>query len=105
MRSMRVRGRSQALASAPADRLSGIRNSSRRTSPGCMGASFLAIFVIPICGHSKLMIVGDLYVFRSFIGPDEAHSELIVDRNSMLSVRMAGEGFGSIFVGCGGVLR
>src|ERR1022692_804442 len=84
MRSMRVRGRSQALASAPADRLSGNRNSSRRTSPGCMGASFLAIFVIPMCGHSKLVVVDDLNVFRSFLGPDEAHPELIIDPDRML---------------------
>src|SRR5215468_2942870 len=43
MRSTRVRGTSIFLASAPADSLSGTRNSSRRTSPGCMGASFLII--------------------------------------------------------------
>src|ERR1019366_452378 len=86
MRSMRVRGRPHALASAPADRLSGRRNSSRRTSPGCMGASFLAIFVIPICDHSKLVVIGDLYVFRPFLGPNETHAELIVDPDRMLSI-------------------
>jgi hypothetical protein len=43
MCSMRVRGTSIFLASAPADSLSDTRNSSRGTSPGCMGASFLVI--------------------------------------------------------------
>jgi hypothetical protein len=51
-----------------------------------MGASFLAIFVIPMYGHSKLVVVDDLYVFRSFLGPDEAHPELIVDSDRMLSL-------------------
>jgi mRNA interferase HigB len=36
-------GTHHALASTPADMLSGTRNSSRRTSPGCMGLSFLII--------------------------------------------------------------
>ena len=36
--------------------------------------------------QSKLVVVGDLYVFRSFLGPDEAHPELIVDPDRMLSI-------------------
>jgi hypothetical protein len=51
-----------------------------------MGASILAIFVIPICDHSKLVAIGDLYVFRPFLGPNEAHAELIVDPDRMLSI-------------------
>src|SRR5215510_11342016 len=43
IRSTRVRGTPILLASAPADNLSGTRNSSRRTSLGCMGESFLVI--------------------------------------------------------------
>ena len=46
---------------------------------GAWERAFLAIFVIPTCGHSKLVVVGDLYVFRPFLGPGEAHAELIVD--------------------------
>src|ERR1700730_7408410 len=93
MRSMRVRGRSQALASAPADKLSGRRNSSRRTSPGCKAASFLAILVIPICSHAKLVVVGDLHVFRACLGPDEAHPKLIGDPDRMLSITIPAQGF------------
>src|ERR1039458_8564473 len=44
------------------------------------------MFVIPICDHSKLVVVGDLYVFRSFLGPNEAHAELIVDPDRMFSI-------------------
>ena len=52
IRSMRVRGTPQAFAKAPGDISSGSRNSSRRTSPGCIGASFLAIINFPIhCDH------------------------------------------------------
>jgi len=40
---MLVRGAPHSLASAPADKTSSTRNSSRRTSPGCIGASCLAI--------------------------------------------------------------
>jgi hypothetical protein len=43
IRSIRVRGKPQTLARAPADILNGTRNSSRRISPGCMGFSFLVI--------------------------------------------------------------
>src|ERR1700675_1847176 len=43
IRSIRVRGKPQPLARVPADIFSGTRNSSRRTSPGCIGLSFLAI--------------------------------------------------------------
>src|SRR6266849_6220990 len=45
IRSIRVRGKPQTLARAPADIFSGTRNSSRRTSPGCMGLSFLPIAI------------------------------------------------------------
>jgi hypothetical protein len=54
-----------------------------------MGASFLAIFVIPMGGYSRLVVVDDLYVFRSFISPDEAHPKLIVDPDRMLSIAIA----------------
>jgi hypothetical protein len=54
-----------------------------------MGASFLAIVVIPICGHSKLVVVGDLDILRSFLCPDKAYSKLIVDPDRMLSMGMS----------------
>jgi hypothetical protein len=83
---MRVRGRLQTLASAPADKLRGTNNSFRRTPPGCTGAGFFAVFVILICGHSKLVVVAILDVFRSFIGLDEAPPKLIVDPDRILSI-------------------
>src|SRR5215475_14793141 len=78
IRSIRVRGRPQTLARAPADILSGTRNSSRRTSPGCMGFSFLVI------AASFLMIVHDFDRRRAFCRPNKAHPELIVDADRVL---------------------
>jgi len=57
-RSIRVRGTPPARANAPGDIPSGTRNSSRRTSPGCIGASF---FVISVAS----MIVGKFDGFRT----------------------------------------
>src|SRR5262245_47966267 len=61
IRSIRVRGKPQTLARTPADILSGTRNSSRRTSPGCMGLSFLVI-TAPL-----LVVVHDLDLRRADI--------------------------------------
>src|SRR4051812_34437809 len=73
IRSIRVRGNPQTLARAPADMLSGTRNSSRRISPGCMGLSFLVI------AASLLMVVHDFDLRRTFRRPNEAHPELVVN--------------------------
>jgi hypothetical protein len=37
-------------------------------------------------GYSRLVVVDDFYVFRSFISPDEAHPKLIVDPDRMLPI-------------------
>src|SRR5215471_19018875 len=83
IRSIRVRGKPQALARAPADILSGTRNSSRRTSPGCIGLSFLAIV------SSFLVVVHDLDLRWAFGGPNKAHPELIVDSDRVLPLTIA----------------
>src|SRR5579863_1429725 len=64
IRSIRVRGKPQTLARAPADILSGTRNSSRRTSPGCIGLSFLVIVA------SLLMVVYEFDLRRALRGLD-----------------------------------
>src|SRR5262249_36604980 len=86
IRSIRVRGKPQALARAPADIFSGTRNSSRKTSPGCMGLSFLAIVTL-----SLLMVVHDLDLRGAFRCPDKAHPELVVDPDRVLSLAIAGQ--------------
>src|SRR6267154_2445269 len=83
IRSIRVRGKPQALARAPADIFSGTRNSSRRTSPGCMGLSFLAI------AASSLGVVHNLDLRRAFRRPKKAHPELVVDPDRVLSLAIA----------------
>src|SRR5580704_9996562 len=84
IRSIRVRGRPQALARAPADIFSGTKNSSRRTSPGCIGLSFLAIAV-----PSLLMVVHNLDLRRAFRRPDKAQPELVVDPDRVSSLAIA----------------
>jgi hypothetical protein len=42
------------------------------------------------------MVIGDLDVFRSFISPNEAHPELIVDPDRMLSGPILGQSLKSI---------
>src|SRR5205807_7404443 len=83
IRSIRVRGKPQALARAPADIFSGTRNSSRRTSPGCMGLSFLAI------AASSLVVVHNLDLRRAVRRPNKAHPELVVDPDRVLSLAVA----------------
>jgi len=46
-----------------------------------------------MCSHSKLVVVDDLYVFRSFLGPDEAHPELIIDPDRMLPITIPAQSF------------
>src|ERR1700730_13986271 len=84
MRSIRVRGKPQALARAPADIFSGTKNSSRRTSPGCIGLSFLAI-----AASSLLVVVHNLDLGRAFRRPNKAHPELVVDPDRVLSLAIA----------------
>src|SRR4051812_11753356 len=48
IRSIRVRGKPHALARRPAESFRGPRNSSRRTSPGCIGLSFFAMIAFLI---------------------------------------------------------
>src|ERR1700751_2401826 len=85
IRSSRVRGKPQTLARAPADILSGMRNSSRRTSPGCMGLSFLII------AASLLMVIHDFDLRRTLRRPNEAHPELVVNADRVLSPAIARE--------------
>src|ERR1700722_13530818 len=84
IRSIRVRGKPQALARAPADMFSGTKNSSRRTSPGCMGLSFLAI-----APSFLLVIVHNLDLRRAFRRPNKAYPELVVDPDRVLSFAVA----------------
>src|SRR5579862_559552 len=85
IRSIRVRGKPQTLARAPADISSGTRNSSRRTSPGCMGLSFLVI-VVPL-----LMVVHDRDFRWTFRRPNKANSELIIYPDRVLPRAIARE--------------
>src|SRR3954468_24248650 len=80
-RSMRVRGTPQVFANAPGDRPSGIRNSSRRTSPGCMGGSFFGIFV----SRFQLVIINEFNLCRTLYSPDKTDAELVVDSNRVLT--------------------
>src|SRR5689334_25282868 len=90
IRSIRVRGKPHTLASAPADILSGTRNSSRRTSPGCIGLSFLVI------AASLLMVVHDFDLRRAFRRPNEAHPELVVATDRVLSLAIPRKRFKAI---------
>src|SRR5882724_11353209 len=84
---MRVRGTLQAFASAPGESPSGNKNSSRRTSPGCMGASRLAIDGSPwFEGREEpLVIVRQFNVFWPIRGPDKANPELVIDADRVLA--------------------
>src|SRR5436305_14753122 len=96
-RSIRVRGTPQALASAPADNSSGTRNSSRSTSPGCMGASCLTFFLAMTCSsgcrtfHS--VVVSELDIFRPVGRPPETNSKLIIDPDGILTRPVVFQGF------------
>src|SRR5438046_6601226 len=80
IRSTLVRGKPQALARAPADILSGTRNSSRRTSPGCKGLSFLAIVASRSEEHtSELQSLTNL-VCRLLLEKKKKKQEALVDR-------------------------
>jgi hypothetical protein len=103
-RSMRVRGTRQALAMAPALKLRGRRNSSRRTSPGWRGGSVLGMWLFP------LMVVDDRDVFGVVGTPAENYSKLVIDANGVIARERAGQGFeviarwsAQIFKLCGGV--
>ena len=67
------------------ERSSGLRNSSRRTSPGCIGAS---LFVIMGLLGRYSVVVDDLHIDRAVL-PLEAHAKLIVDSNRMLAGSVA----------------
>ena len=87
IRYIRVRGTPQILASFPADSANGTKNSSRRTSPGCMGGRFLTIRGFSGCGRS--VVIDKLYVGRTSAGPDKANPELVVDPDRVLSRAIA----------------
>jgi len=58
-KSLNARSRQVHLAGAPADKLSGTRNASRSTSPGCLGGSFFrhrfwALVVFVLVSNSRL---------------------------------------------------
>src|SRR5262245_25282575 len=79
-RSTRVRGTRSCAASAYGVMLRGARNSSRRISPGWIGArDFLAI------ASCSSMIVGNLNRFRVTAGPHEAEPVLIVNSDRVRS--------------------
>src|SRR5579863_5548819 len=69
----------------------GSRNSSRRISPGCTaqpaGPSFLILMIAfhTLCTFEESVVIGDLYLVGVAFPPDEAHPELIVDPNAVLT--------------------
>jgi hypothetical protein len=85
IRSTRVGGTPILLASAPADNLRGIRNSSRRTSPGCgqklFGHSFFQLMFVVSAGS---VIVGYLNLHWIFRGSNNANPESIRDKKYAL---------------------
>src|SRR5690242_2595746 len=94
MRSTRVRGTSMALASAPDDRPSGMRNSSRKISPGWSGGSRLGCRLTMGC--SGLVVIDDFDVGWSFGCPVKADAELVVDAYRILPFAIAAERFQTI---------
>src|SRR5258705_4469945 len=117
-RSIRVRGTPQALARAPGDSPIGTRNSSRRTSPGCSGGSFFAIYDPPWSGRQSaasvlLVIINEFNVLWTLRGPDKANPELVVHADRMLPATIAFQGLKPIGgrypqivqCGCGGQIN
>src|SRR5438552_4085440 len=90
IRSIRVRGKPQTFASAPADIPRGSRNSSRNTSPGCMGLIFFGI------SYPHLVVVDDLDLCGTFCRPHKAHPELVVDSDRVLSRAIARQGLEAV---------
>ncbi len=94
---MRVTGTCRSNASLLADKLNGIKNSSRSISPGC-GVT-RRIFQPPGAWKWSLvaacsfvftsMIIGYLYVVRLIIFPPKADAVLIVDPDAVLSFAIA----------------
>src|SRR3569833_1378431 len=78
-----------AFASALLESPSGAMNSSRRISPGWMGASFRVL-----C--EPLMIVDDFHVFRIGARPAETDAELVVDPDAVLAVTVAFQFFQTV---------
>src|SRR5436190_20918394 len=77
----------------------GPRNSSRSTSPGCTGASFLAM-----SGYLSV-IVDNLDLFRPSIRPLKYDSPLIVCANRMLSCEISPQRFQAISWGSGEIAQ
>src|SRR6185437_1493540 len=76
---IRLAGTSTALAGWYWLTPSGPRNSSRRISPGCTGAITVSAATVLL-----LVVVNDLDVFRSGLGPAEAGPPLQVDPDAAL---------------------
>ena len=74
-------GTPNALASALTLMLRGARKSSRSTSPGCTGRMPLRNAIT----HASSVIVSNLNILRSSIGPTKTNAPLVIDANAMLS--------------------
>src|SRR5665213_617508 len=87
---MRVAGTPSAMARAFTLKRSGVRYSSRSTSPGCTARMRLTGRPISIL---LSVIVHDLDIGRTGHGPHKAHPPLIVDANAPLTDASAPERF------------
>src|SRR4051812_23936000 len=75
------------------DRAIGLRNSSRRISPGWVGSRGVGTRTIGASlAAISSMVVHDFDVVRLVLGPDEADPVLVVDPNAVLALSIAGEG-------------
>ena len=83
MAPMRVAGTRKAIAKALTDIASGLRNSSLSTSPGW---AFTRLGVA-----MALVVVDDFDIGRSFFGPGETDTPLVVDPDRVLSPTAAGQ--------------
>src|SRR5207237_5639411 len=69
----------------------GFINSSSRTSPGGMGASFFT-FAMP----SSSVIVNDFDILGAVVAPHETYPPLIIDADRMLAPAVSLQGFKTI---------
>src|SRR6185312_5193630 len=81
----RVAGTRNANASALTERPRGFRNSSSRTSPGCV--------VTRLGVPTPLVIVDDFDIRRALLGPHKADAPLVVDPDRMLSATISAQSF------------
>src|SRR5688572_14588171 len=78
-------GTPNALASALTLMLRGARKSSRSTSPGCTGRMPLRNAIT----HASSVIVNNLNVLRSSIGPSKADAPLVIDADAVLTAAIS----------------